>query len=276
MIAEIISRPGVQVDPEVLFEAAQGHYFDKDYPAAIHGFKRVLASLEGEDPAKQQEIGSKTLWHIGRSFQSLDRQLEAAVAFREAVDPLGRWRGDPQYDGQNAEKYYEAMRALRSNIAGDELIDAWWRDAENWAKDLTETLGAEVGFRDAWELFTDEKFAEAKEAFELVTTDAESYEKALVYVGVCEFKLEELEAAEATFDRYLNQFLVNPVNAVHDPRRRAKRSEAESSAWFYWGSAPTARPSSARATGARWSPSWPTSTRASPTSPRSPPPRSTG
>jgi hypothetical protein len=127
------------------------------------------------------------------------------------------------------------MRALRSNIAGDELIDAWWRDAENWAKDLTETLGAEVGFRDAWELFTDEKFAEAKEAFELVTTDAESYEKALVYVGVCEFKLEELEAAEATFDRYLNQFLVNPVNAVHDPRRRAKRSEAESSAWFYWG-----------------------------------------
>ena len=235
VISEIISRPGIPVDPETLFEAAQGQYYEKDFAAAVDGFKRVLSALEGQDSAKQQEIGPKTLWHIGRSFQQLDRDLEAAVVYREAVAPDSRWRGDPQYDEQNAQKFYEAMRALKATAPDDELYAAWWRDAENWAKELTSNLGAEVAFRDAYELYVDQQYEEAKAGFGEVTQEAESYEKAMVFVGVSDYKLGNLEAADEVFDTYINEFLTDPVNSVNDPRKRAKRSEAEATAWYYWG-----------------------------------------
>lgn len=235
VISQIISRPGIRVDPETLFEAAQGQYYEKDYVAAIDGFKRVMASLEGQDEAKQLEIGPKTLWHIGRSFQYLDRDLEAAVTFREAVNPANRWWSDPQFGPQNAEKYYETMRGLRTTAKDDELYEAWWHDAETWAESQTDNLGAEVAFRNAYELYTEGEFAKARDGFQAVEQAAESYEKGMVFVGVCEYKLGELEAAGKTFDAYVNQFLTDPVNAVNDPRRKAKRSEAEATAWFYWG-----------------------------------------
>lgn len=236
VISEIIERPGIQVDPETLFEAAQGSYYERDYLAAIDGFKRVLASLQGHDEAKQLEIGPKTLNHLGRSFQSLSRDLEAAVVFREAVKPEYQGRFDPEFGQRNASRYYEAMRAVRSQTASqDELVEAWWRDAENWAQELTDDLGAEVEFRNAYEAYRDQDYEKAREGFLKVEPSADSYEKGMVFVGVSEYQLGNLEAAEQVFDTYINKFLKDPVNAVNDPRREARRSEAEATAWFYWG-----------------------------------------
>ena len=163
VISEIITRPGVKVDPEVLFEAAQGEFFEKNYISAIDSFKRVLSSLEGEDQATRSEIGPKTLWHIGRSFQYRERTLEAAITFQEAISD--RWRGDPIYDERNATRYYDTVNSLRRLIKGDEVIEAMFRDAEKKAQQFTETKGAEVSYRRAQELYTGKKYEEAVKAF---------------------------------------------------------------------------------------------------------------
>jgi outer membrane protein assembly factor BamD (BamD/ComL family) len=226
VISEIITRPGIRVDPEVLFEAAQGEFFEKNYIVAIDAFKRVLSSLEGEDQARRSEIGPKTLWHIGRSFQYEDRTLEAAVAFREAVSD--RWRGDPEYDTMNATRYYDTVNSLRRSIKGDAVIDAMFRDAENKAKEMTEHKGAEVVYREAKEKYDNKQIEQALKVFKTVEPAAESYEVGQAFIGVCHYKLDQFEEAIQAFADYINRYLEDPVNTTTDKRKLAKRSDLTS------------------------------------------------
>lgn len=232
VISEIISRPGVQVDPEILFEAAQGEFFDKDYPRAITSFKRVLSALGSQDEARRRELGPKTLWHIGRSFQYLDRSVEAAVTFQEATGD--RWRGDPEYDALNAARYYDTMKALaRGN--SDALLKRMFQESEERAAEMTSDKGADITYNQADKLYSKKDFEGALAKYRSVEASAENYERALVFVGVCEYQLGKFDAAQSVFDAYLNTFLNDPINTTNDKRRVQRRKEASATAYYYWG-----------------------------------------
>ena len=85
---------------------------EADWAAAVDSFKRVLASLEHADSVKRTEIGPKLMWHMGRSYQRLDRLFEASATFQVALE---RYSGDPQFDKDNAKGLFDTMRVLRMN-----------------------------------------------------------------------------------------------------------------------------------------------------------------
>lgn len=239
LIADIIEQPGVEVSPQILIEAARGKFSERDFNGAIAAYKNVLTSLESQDAAVRTEFGSKVINAIGRAYQALDRQMEAAMTFQEAVT---RWVGDPEMDQDSAKRFYDSANGLRRRIKGDPLIDALFVASEKAVLDYAgEGTGGEIVFRAAQKLYDEKKFSEAKARFGEVPTSTDSYEKAVVFTGVCEFQLgrekQEFGAAIAVFDNYLNKFLKDPANALGaaETRKEARRNEASATAVFYWG-----------------------------------------
>lgn len=232
VISEIISRPGVSVDPEILFEAAQSDYFTKDYGAAAESFKRVLGVLERAEASKRTELGPKLLWHLGRSYQFQGRWMEAAVTYQSALE---RFSGDPEYDARNSSSFYDTMRELSRTARGDATIQQMFLRSEELVARYKESAAGDIAFRNAEKAYGEKDFAKALELYRQVPVDAQGYEKALVFVGACLERQGDLAGAEKAFDAYLNTFLKDPKNQTTDPRKLAARKDAQASARFYWG-----------------------------------------
>ena len=49
---------------------------------------------------------------------------------------------------------------------------------------------------------------------------------ALVYRGVCDFQLEDLEAADKVFAEYLDVYVADPRHATQDAQLLARRKQA--------------------------------------------------
>jgi hypothetical protein len=231
LISKIIMRPGVEVQPAVLYEAAEGHYNEKNYTEAVKGLKQVLAALDDSDDATRLELASKTYFYLGRTYQRLDRHLEAIMAFREGVTS---WRGDPEYDAYGAQELYKSADRMRKLIRDDEQITAMFNEAETIAAQLSEANKDEILYRQADTLRGERKFAEAIPKYEQIDKLANDYEKALVAIGECRFRLGEAEAAEAQFANYVENYVTDENNSVENsPVRAARRSDALAKARFY-------------------------------------------
>jgi len=233
-IGEIIARPGVRVDPSVLMDAAKGEFNAQNWSTAIQAFKRVVSSLDGSDLATRQERMPEVLWHIARSYQRMDRVLEAAAVYEQALES---WSGDPKFDSESAKGFYDSAQLLKRAIKGDSAIDALAARADEALKRAASGTGKgeDIKFRDAEKLYADNKFEEARTAYAGVGAGAENYEKAKVNVGVCEFKLKRYPEAIAALQSYLNTYLKSSDAATTDARRLARRKEATANARFYWG-----------------------------------------
>jgi len=238
LIADIIEQPGVEVSPTILLEAARGKVGERDFIGGIAAYKRVLSAIESQDAAVRTEFGPKVLNAIGRSYQALDRNLEAAQVFQEAVTT---WLGDPEFDGLNSKSFYDSVNSVRRKIKGDPLIEALFAEAERAVEQNSKDTSGEIVFRRASKLYEDKNWAGAREEFKKVPATTESYEKALVFVGVCEYQIgrdkDDFAAAIRAFDDYLNKYLKDPLHALGaaETRKEAKRNEAIATATFYWG-----------------------------------------
>lgn len=231
VIGEIISRPGVQVDPTVLFDAAQGDFNASEFDAAIPEFKRVLMSLESSDQATRAEMMPKVLWHLGRCYARLDRQVEAAVIYEHALDS---WTGDAIWDEQNAVGFNSAMGAIKRQARDDALVTQLVQKSEQLLARFSESSANTVLFRGAEKLFDEKKYGEARAKYKLVTAGNE-VEKAMVALGLCDYREGKFDAAIAIFRDYLEKFVPDAKNATNDPQKLAKRKEARATATFYWG-----------------------------------------
>jgi hypothetical protein len=233
-IGEIISRPGVKVDPSVLMDAAKGEFNAQNWGGSIDGFKRVVASLDAQDMATRQERMPEVLWHIARSYQRMDRTLEAAAVYEHALES---WGGDPKFDTESAKGFYDCAQILKRAVKGDSAIDALAVRADAALKRAASGTGQgeDIKFRDAEKLFADGEFDKARGAYAGVGSGAENYEKAKVNAGVCDFKLKRYPEAIAAFEGYLNTYLKSADSATNDARRLARRKEATANARFYWG-----------------------------------------
>lgn len=230
LIADTIGRPGVEVGLDVLFEAAKGYYNAQEWSEAIDAFRRVMAAA-GDDVQRRLHY-PRALWHLGRSLQRQDRQLEAAMAYREGVS---RWSGDAEYDAQNANGFYSAMQQVRRSIKDDEQIERLFREAESFKASLGDST--DIIYTQARRAFDAEDYEFARETFLQVAPEATNYEKALVKAARCLYQLGELAEARAELDAYVDEFVEDPRNRLGptEATRQAARREAVAEAVYFQG-----------------------------------------
>lgn len=232
VIGAIISRPGIQVDPTVLFDAAQGDFNASEFEPAIAAFKRVILALDSADQAARTELMPKVLWHIGRSYARLDRQLEAAMTYELALES---WAGgDAVWDEQNATGFNSAATALKRQAKGDAQVEALVRKSEEILARTSGGAANDILFRAGEAALEAKKYDEARTKYRAVT-GGNFREKAIVALGICDYRQGKFDAAIQIFDDYLTKYITDAKNAETDPTRLAKRKEARASATFYWG-----------------------------------------
>jgi TolA-binding protein len=233
LISEVIDRPGMKIGPDILFEAAQGHYKQKDYPTAISAFKRTLAALDNQDDATRTLFGPKILNHLGKSFFNEGRYLEAAMAFEEGVTT---WRGSIEFDNLNAKGMYEALQIQKIRTGKDDRIEAIWLEAEGHVRDtaLTEDVG-ELVFDQAMREYHAENYEQAYSELSDVPKGTDSYELALVRKAICRYKQGRTDDAIDGLADYLGPFLDSPDNVTTSQGKLAKRAKAMPLAAYYLG-----------------------------------------
>lgn len=228
LIADIIGRGG-KVDPSVLYEAAEGKYFAKEYEDALMGFKQVLAALEGQDQATRIELGPKTFLRMGNAYNRLDRRFEAAMAFREGCTT---WQGDPENDQFNANGYYSIMQDLSAAAPGDALLKQMYENAENLAAQFSERDADQILYDQGERLRKKKDYDGAIAKYKQVKQAALDYEKALVYIGVCNWRKNNKDEGYQQLVDYLETFINDPKNSVTGSKE-VKRKDAMATAGFY-------------------------------------------
>jgi len=236
LIAEIITRPGTTPAPDVLFEAAQGEYYDKNYKLALDGFRRVLRAIEGQDQASRIEYGAKVMNNIGNTFRRMDRRLESAMAFREGCTA---WRGDIEYDELNAQGYYKMItRVADDAVLERETFDTMVTEAEQIVLDVGTKSADQIEFNNGLKAIRkpDQDWARGIEHFARVPKGSVLWELAQVKIGTCEWRLGNIDGALEIFNEYLEGFLKSTDAAgVTSPTALGKRREASATAEFYRG-----------------------------------------
>jgi len=234
VIADITSRPGVQVSPDILYEAAQGEYNAGDYAKALAAFKGILAQLDGRDEATKQEYAPKVLYHMGKSLGRMKRPLEAAMAFREGATT---WAGDPEYQEKVAKGYYDNIRTAQRASGGDQTLVNMSREAEKiYADSLTNAGDAgTLIWRQAERVYGEKDYAGARTKFLEIQEGADDYEKARVKAAVCLYKMKDIEGAATEFRDYLEAYVPDPDKTLNETKKKTKRQEAMAMGTFYLG-----------------------------------------
>ncbi len=235
LISEVIDRPGVQVDPEVLFEAAQGEYYSKNYADAHAAFKRVMRAIGPLDDARRQEYGSRVMWHIGSSLDRMGRPLEAAMAFREGATT---WKSDPEFGPKNAKGYYEAISTARRAAPDDETFASMRSEAENLRLELQEEGDTgDILFRQGDRAYSAGDYEEARKKYLEVEPSQRVYEEAIAKAALCLYKQKDTDGAAEEFRSYIEDFITDARNALPpgDTSKLAARNKARAQATFYLG-----------------------------------------
>lgn len=233
VIAEVIARSGAEVATDVLYEAAEGDYNERNDELALAGFRRVLRSLDGKDAAARTEFGPKTFWRMGRTYQRLGMQLEAALAFREGCTS---WVGDPEYDSPNAQGFYRSMDSVLRNSPGDQLIKGLYEQSENLAAQFVEASKDDIVYSQGDKARRKKDWATAIAKFGQVSPSGNSYEKALVWIAVSHFRSGDAAEAGRLLTDYIERFVTDPINDPGSSQvKLAKRTDAMTTAGFYRG-----------------------------------------
>jgi hypothetical protein len=231
LMASVLSRPGVVVETSVLYEAAEGKYNAREDLDALEAFKVVLASLEGKGKSSALEFAPGTYFRMGRTYQRLDRHLEAAMAFREGCTTFA---GDPQYDGSNSKGFYNSMQELTRSAPGDEQLKALLEQSERLAASMSEGDADEINFGLAEKARRGKEFEEAIEKYKLISKSANDYEKAIVNTAVCYYRLGQKDEGYKRFVDYLDNFVTDSLNSTGEsPVKQTKRLDAMATATFY-------------------------------------------
>ena len=233
LMSEIITRPGVEVSPEILFEAAEGEYLDQNYAAALTGFRKVLKSLQSQDQATRIEYGARVMYSVGNCYRRMDRTLEAAMAYREGATT---WLGDPSFDSKNAQGYYNMITSFARGASNDKAaVETLVSEAERIVAAEGAAKKDEVLFNLGKKAEREKDFDKALSQYAQVEQGSEYFEKAMVQTAVVKLKSKDSAGALSALQSYLGEYLNDPKNASTDPTYLAKRKEAKAAAEFYRG-----------------------------------------
>ncbi|MEM9800796.1 MAG: hypothetical protein AAGA20_10765 [Planctomycetota bacterium] len=235
LIATINERPGIEIPPAQLLQAADAKYRGQDYEAALAGYRELLRRLDTLEPADRVEFGAKVYNGLGLTLGRQDRDLESALAFREA---LLNWR-DPEWDSSNARGYLAKIRswARDSEATEDSEVAELIREAENFAIEFAdgETTPDQIIFNRGEKERNNGNFAAAIAEYEKIGPTDGYYELAQTQIGVCKLYMKELLAAREVFDKYLTERVPDPAFEPTSPIEEARRRQCVARAEFYRG-----------------------------------------
>lgn len=232
LIASINERPGIEIPPAQLLQAADAKRAGENYDEALAGYRELLTRLDALDPADRVEFGAKTYNGIGLTLRRQDRQLQAAMAFREA---LLNWRDD-EYNRSNARGYQATIKAWARGLGIDKQDDvaAMIREAENFVIQFDEEGSAdEIIFNRGEKRRSDRDWAGAIAEYEQIQPADGFYELAQIQIGLCKLSDKDLMGARQAFDGYLTGRAKDPKFTPTSPLEEARRSQALSRAEFY-------------------------------------------
>ena len=231
-LTEIRDRTDVVLAPEVLFDIARAEYEAGRYPQAREALKDVLRAIGPDDEATKRFLVPRVLYYLGQTLQGMERPLEAAMVFREAVTT---WRGDPEYDGRNARSFYEAMRGIRHAAPDDERIRRLGHEAEEIVVSVPSAAVDDVKWYQGERLFAEGRYEEARAKCLEVGEEHVNHERALVKAALCLYKLSDVEGARAEFVRYIQEIVPRLSALPTSPEKDQARRMARAQAVFYLG-----------------------------------------
>lgn len=231
LISEISALPGITVEPDMLLQAAQGEYHSGEFANAVEALQRLLGIVATRDDATRLRFGGEICWWMGRSFQRMDRLLEAAMCFREGVVT---WQGDPAFDAQNAQLFYRTMEQVRAADREAPAFTALFREAENLSTRFATGNKDDILFAQAERERTANNFDAAIEKYREIEAGADVYERGLVGIAECTYRKGEIDEAARLFEEYVERYVTDPRRSVADsPVRQRNRAEAMAKAEFY-------------------------------------------
>ncbi|MCH2111824.1 MAG: hypothetical protein MK213_03115, partial [Planctomycetes bacterium] len=250
--------PGADIDLAVLYSAAEGTYYTKDFAKARDGFLLLLQRL----PTSRQadEFGARAFYFLGRSYSYLDSPLEAAVTHQQGYE---LYPDDETHTSKNASSWMKAAERFRSAAPDDLVLDQFWKDAVDavsstsagGAPDQAKWTAAQSDYSRAKDKAKEARGKEGSSAegkaailaldkaisgYKGIESGSRYYEQAAVQVGMCLFRKMDWDSAAGdqafqAFDDYLTIFVQNPENNPQDARGRKMRSDSVAQADFYRG-----------------------------------------
>ena len=252
--------PTASINLDVLFQAGSGAFYSDRFSDSARTLQMLVARLDNSDEA--EALGPQTYLFLGRALEGDGLTLEAAVAYRAGYE---------RYDGNEDEATMESLATrwqrlaerMRNSATGDAYLDEFYNAALDA---VTESSGGGAPhvllLRAADSEFNKARTAEraargkapsspegraavtaydkAIAAYKRVTAGTESYEKAFVQIGMCEFNKFEwdnssAERAMAIFDEYLNEIVPDPQRIPTTPKGKKLRKDSIARADFYRG-----------------------------------------
>ncbi|MBN2490617.1 MAG: hypothetical protein JXQ29_07200 [Planctomycetes bacterium] len=229
------------LDPEVVFKAAKGAFGQDRWYEALRHFQTVLAIKKGSGPEALE------CWdYIGRCYQKLDLEREAALAWANAAFTLKAVDPDKAADlARRARTSYTKIARASNNAKEDEARLKKHREM----MDQVFGTGSDVTFEAGQQLMIEGRHDQAIEEFATVEPKSEKYDIARAFITNClvrvadglaetagkPLKKEAREEAEAArdqayekaiqaVDEYLSYTRTNPIRG--EPIRAANREQA--------------------------------------------------
>ena len=232
LITEIRDLPGVVLAPDVLFEAAQGEYNARNFREAYDALKGVIKALDSQDEATRRTHMPSILNYLGRTLDRMERPLEAALAYREAVTT---WIGDIDNDAANANGYYKSIGVVLSRTDKDAVINRMWLEAEKKVVETGERDTDTIKFRQAERAYGEKNYEDARAKYLEITAGNDNHEKAIVKAALCLQKMKDDAGAIKEYKAYLEVFVPDPLNVLKTDAERTARNQAEAQATYYLG-----------------------------------------
>ncbi len=246
------------IDLDVLFQAGQGAFFSDRFADSARTLRMLVNRLDGSEEAAA--VGPDAYLFLGRALESDGLALEAAVAYSAGYN---RYPEAEATSESLATRWQRLAERFRNSAPADEFLDSFYNESLDA---VTEASGggaphvlllraASTEFSKARQL---ERAARGKgpnsaegravltaydkaiAAYKRVTAGTESYEKAFVQIGMCEYNKfpwdnSSAERALAIFNEYLNNIVPDPQQLPTTPKGKKLRADSIAAADFYRG-----------------------------------------
>ncbi len=250
--------PGAAINLDVLFQAGQGAYYSKNYQEASKNLRLLISRLDASSQA--QAVGGKAYYFLGRALEDDELTLEAAVAYSKGYEMFSddeenaeklasrwhklaeRFRNADPTDNYLDNFYNNALDALKESSGGGAPHVVMLRSADtdyNLAKAASRNArGKPASSQEAKDAI--KAFDKAILSYRRVDRGTESFEKATVQIGLCEFNKFAwqplaMDRAIEAFEDYLNVYTKDQNFLPNTPKGKKYRKDSIAKADFYLG-----------------------------------------
>lgn len=232
LLLQINERPEVELPIEQLLQAGEASIRKEEIGKALENFYTALARMDALERADRAEFGARAYNGLGTALRSQGRDLEAAMAFREA---MLNYR-DPEWDSKNAKRYNYTIRAWAKDngLAGQAKADALVTESEDFVIDTDEGGGSadQIVFSQGEKELKRGNFEAAIAKYREIKQDEGMYEPSIIRIGQCMLQLRQIREALTHFDGYLNDYVTNPTNDPTTPIAKERRHQSQGKAIY--------------------------------------------